>query len=91
MLWDRISLARPPALPFCSGGGLALRTSPLVRARPLGRVLERRDPRAGVQVWGANPGPAPSIPLAVHVPCLGKSWGLGHRYEGGFSERATGF
>lgn len=91
MLWDRISLARPPALPFCSGGGLALRTSPLARARPPGPALERRDSQPCVQVWGASPGPAPSIPLAVRVPCLGKSWGLGHRYAGRFSERATGF
>lgn len=34
----------------------------------------------------------PSIPLTIHVPCLGKSWGLGHGTRaGGFSEHATGF
>jgi hypothetical protein len=75
MLWDRISLARPPALPFCSGGGLALRTSPLAKAPPPGPSLERRNPRPGVQVWGANPGPAPLHPLGCPCPLLREELG----------------
>lgn len=77
MLWDRISLARSPALPFCSGGGLALRTNPLIRAWPPGPALERRDPRPGVQVWGANPGPAPLHPLGCPSPLLREELGVG--------------
>lgn len=93
MLWDRISLARPPALPFCSGGGLALRTSPLAKASPPCPAVESRNPRPDrvckceVQILVLHP----SIPLAVRVPCFWKSWGLGHRYACRFSERATGF
>lgn len=78
-----------PVRPFLWGGGLALRSGPLARARPPSPALQRGDP--GVQAWGAEPAPSPLGSPAVRAPCLGKSWWLGRRYTGRFSEHATGF
>lgn len=92
MLWDRISLARPPALPSYSGGGLALRTSPLARARPLSvplwsATIYDRVCKSGAQILVLHPSihplgcpcPLPWEELGVGSPLRRQILGARHR------------
>lgn len=95
MLWDRISLARappPPALRSCSGGGLALRTSPLARALSLlvwlwSAAIYDRVYKCGAQILVLHasihplgcPCPLPWEELGVGSPLRRQILGARHR------------